>query len=215
MIAAIEAEQIRPAAVVLMDAVRQPHDLVQRLGCPVITMDAPMPGATFLWTPFPLSAPSGRLSDRPVDAIFPARIDNYAGRKQSVSALTGAGVTIRARDDGTTSDAFRAALRSAVAVINMAADRKTDRWQMKGRVIEAGMAGCVLLEQRNPVTELRLKEGRDYLAWDTPDELPALIARARGIDGQMVAENLNIKVTTELTAAAFWQRVSNIAGGAA
>jgi len=213
MLAAIFAERPRPAALILMDAVRQPDDLTQRLGCPVVTMDAPLPGATFLWTPVPPMPPGPwRAAHRCALALFPARIAHYGVRQQAAVWLAQAGVSIRPRDDAGSSVAeYHAALRQAVAVVNMAADRKTGRWQMKGRVIEAGMAGCVLLEQRNPVTALRLTEGRDYLAWDTPGELSALIEVVRRGDGEAMARRLHRKVTTELTAAAFWSRVAGIA----
>lgn len=208
MMAQLLAE--RPAAVILMDAVRQQgKGIPALLRCPVFTMDAPLDGATFLWTPVPESPAGPPPSERAQGALFAGKIVGYRQREKMLDAIREAGVTVQFRENTKmVLQAFRASLHSVAAVVNMAADRKTGAWQMKGRVIEAGMAGCVLLEQRNPVTAMHLNEGEDYLAWDSPKELPALIARVRSGAADDIAHSLAEKVRTKFTAAAFWSRVS-------
>jgi hypothetical protein len=210
MMGGVLAERDRPAAVLLMDAVRQQgKGIPQALRCPVFTMDAPLDGATFLWTPLVPDEPGPLPSERRGGALFSGKIMGYRQRERMLNDLREYGVTVRLRENAKTGlDDFRRSLLDYAALVNMAGDRKTGLWQMKGRVIEAGMAGCVLLEQRNPVTAIHFIEGTDYLAWDSPKELPGLIARVRSGEADGIAQSLAAKVRGMFSSDAFWATVA-------
>jgi hypothetical protein len=155
---------------VTFDAVREPANLVEKLGgAPVVTMDVPLPDATWLWTPIneKLYQPRARKT---IECLFLGRIQYYKDRREWRDGKLSR-VTFIERDDKIPYTSYAKMLSSARTIVNFRADRTNGRAAMKGRVFEALMAGAVLLEQENGWTRQWLTPGEDYLEWSTPTDI--------------------------------------------
>lgn len=94
-------------------------------------------------------------------------------------------------------------------VINMSKCGSGKADQVKARVVEAGMAHCLLLEQKGAATSNYFEPGVDYLEYESPEHALEIIEGLYDNDATMFtyAENLHKKVTTKYSAAMFWQQV--------
>lgn len=203
-----------PVVPVLFDVVRQPADFVVGLGGPpVIALDGPADGVTFLWTPIDPMAYAVDVA-RDKRAVFIGRTPTYAGRVELKSKLIDMGVTVLERSDKYRPYAeYAKTLCQYRAVVNLCRDRKTGRPHFKGRTVEALNAGAVLLEEANEVTASVLREGEEYLAWETPADLERLL---RQIDrnpewADEIARAGKRAAHERLSAALFWRRIEDIA----
>lgn len=81
------------------------------------------------------------------------------------------------------------------------------RKHVKGRVIEAGCAGCVLLDHKDSPTRLWFVPGLDYLAYETPEHAADLIERADDSALQAIASRFHSRVVQEHSPAMFWGKI--------
>ena len=79
--------------------------------------------------------------------------------------------------------------------------------QVKGRVVEAGLAGCVLLEHRGAPTAYWFTPGVDYLEYDNAGHANQLAAALKPDESQAMAMRLRARVLAEHGPEAFWSRV--------
>jgi hypothetical protein len=80
--------------------------------------------------------------------------------------------------------------------------------QVKGRVLEAGWAGCCLLEHVDSPTKHWFTPGVDYAVYrDRNEALMAIHQTDRGVTAQKMADNLSRRVRAEHSAEIFWGRV--------
>lgn len=211
----IEEEIEGPVIPILYDVSRQPLNFVELLGGPpVVTMDAPARDATWLFAPVSPVLYNTQPAPEREGVIFPGRI-NYKCRENLISQLEYAGVTIIPRDDSGRSYAdYVDDLRSAVAVVNLCADRKTGMPAMKARVIETCMAGALLLEERNTHTATWLKQDEEYLSWSSVGELSDIIEHIKAFPvwARDIAAKGNAAVRERLNAVVFWDTVAQLAG---
>lgn len=198
---------------VLGDSVRQRPDIVQQLGgSPVVTLDVPVAGGTWSYWPAypkPYEAPDVDRSG----AVFVGRTD-YPQRAAMMKQLTAMGIRMFTRDnEGRNYETYAHFLRSAAAVVNFCADRKTGFPQCKARVIEACLAGAVLLEQANPLTPIWLIPDSEYLEWSTLEELRTRLdwLERNPELGRKIAERGRKAVLLRLTTQRFWQTVEGLA----
>lgn len=80
-------------------------------------------------------------------------------------------------------------------------------FHLKNRVIEAGFAGCCLLEKKNPVTPLYLEPNVDYIEWETLQGLENIIKNISDSEVAFRAHNLALKCRERYTAEKAWQKV--------
>lgn len=99
--------------------------------------------------------------------------------------------------------------RQSRITVNFPRTGSYERFHVKGRVIEAGMAGCLLLEQKGSPTPLWFTPGTDYLEWQTADEVRWMVEHyaKHPEESQAIGWNLRAKVMAQHTPAHFWQRI--------
>lgn len=87
----------------------------------------------------------------------------------------------------------------------------TDKFGVKGRVTECGIAGSCLLEQYSSPTEYWFEKGKDYFSYiDVNSAMQAI--GFNNYDTQRAAERLRAKVLSEHSPTVFWQKVLFRAG---
>lgn len=206
------ADQIGcPVVCIFGDSVRV-ADKIQSFvrNCKTVTLDAPVLGAFWLWTP--VSTPP-REEHKTRNVIFAGNVFNYPERREFLSQLQG--VEVFERNKTRSYDEYMQILCSARAVINFAEDRKTGLPQLKGRVFEALHANAMLLEQANPLTDLVLHEDQEFKTWDTIGELKLLVDTINkdGAQGWDVAHLGHQAAINKFTSERFWQLIESIGKG--
>lgn len=199
------------AVAIFMDSVRQPPGKLQTLGVPVVTLDAPQPGCHFLWTPVDGSLFKPRPWEERSGVICPVRLSGYTCRTKLIHEIQRIGVTLIERDDTARSYAqYIDSLCSAKAVVNLCADRKTGKPQLKGRVFETLAAGALLLEEKNPWTAEWLE---DYLEWTTLYDLRRFVESLdlRPTIEKTIAKSGHRSFTEQFDAPIFWREVRKLA----
>lgn len=98
---------------------------------------------------------------------------------------------------------------SCRTVINDARTGSTERRHMKGRFVEAGMAGCVVLEPTDSPAGNWFTPGEDFLAYQNPGEAVELIRRA---DPELeryekIGRRMRERMIAEHSAPVFWRKV--------
>lgn len=88
---------------------------------------------------------------------------------------------------------------------------REDGTHVKGRVIEAGLAGATLIEQANSEASRWFKPGEDYLTFTTVEEIRQQIhwVESHPDEAQEIANNLRAKILGEHTPKIFWDDVFN------
>lgn len=81
--------------------------------------------------------------------------------------------------------------------------------QVKGRVVESGLAGCLLLEQSGAPTKDWFTPGEDFIEYEGADDAEKIIKHfaARPDETQEVGARLRAKVLAEHTPERFWRRI--------
>jgi spore maturation protein CgeB len=102
-------------------------------------------------------------------------------------------------------------LSGAKTIVNFAADRTNGLMAMKGRVIEALMAGAILLEQRNEWTRQFLTPGGDYFEWDTLADIKRILENLRNdpVEAERIRQN-SLTRARFYTARRFWNNVERL-----
>lgn len=86
--------------------------------------------------------------------------------------------------------------------------------QVKGRVIESGLARCCLLDHVSSASKNWFTPGEDYIEYENREHAVALAKELSGDWGraQRIADNLHRRVTEEYSAEKFWAKVFEAAG---
>jgi hypothetical protein len=94
-------------------------------------------------------------------------------------------------------------------VLNFARTGSLRHMQVKGRVIEAALAGAMLLEERGAPTSHWFTPGVDYLEYGSMEEAASILAAIhnRPVVTEAIAGRLREKVRADHSPAAFWRRV--------
>lgn len=202
-----------PIIPVLGDSIRQSPNVVQTMGGPpVIALDYPVPGGVWSYWPAYPGAFDGEELPRK-GAIFIGRTD-YPDRQKMLSDLWQIGVEIVVRNNEQRDYvSYARTLRSARAVVNMCSDRKTGKPQMKARVVEACLAGALLLEQANPLTKQWLAPGVEYLEWSNLKDLGTILTHMdRDPEwGADIARRGQAAARERLAPKHFWEMVETVA----
>lgn len=83
----------------------------------------------------------------------------------------------------------------------------TQKMHVKGRVVEAGFAGNVLLEKRGSPVDRWFHLGEDYLDFETPDEAEFILGMTPEDQLEQMALRFSNKVIREHHPAKFWDKV--------
>lgn len=177
------------------------HDWPCRPGVDITALTPVDPG-------FYLAPPP--LDERPVAFGFAGGLGSQSRRDIVGPLLERAGLVIPKRNEtyGSYRD-YAHFLMSCQVVLNLPLCGSDNAMQVKGRVVEAGLAGCVLLEHNAAPTDAWFDMGRDYFTWNTVDDIIAHLAELRGDPalGQRVADRLRHKVLTQHGPTVFWTRI--------
>lgn len=90
--------------------------------------------------------------------------------------------------------------------INFPETGSSKAYHLKNRVIEAGFAGCVLFEKKNPITPMYFKPNEDYLEYETIEEVIGMLERPEP-SWEGIAENLQRKALNQYGAEKFWGNI--------
>lgn len=150
------------------------------------------------------------LSDRPVDFAFAGGYSSQSRRDIVEHLLAHAGLVVPRRNEQYGSYAeYARFLRRCRIVLNVPWSGSDNAVQVKGRVLEAGMAGCCLLEHETSAARHWFNAGIDYAVYrdreDAVDVVEGLLAAPDHM--QHLADKLHARVTTEHAPAKFWAEV--------
>lgn len=84
-----------------------------------------------------------------------------------------------------------------------------ERFHVKGRVVEAGWAGCLLLEHEDSPARNFFKPGEDFLTWKEPQDIRPLLERFKDnpIETEQFGARLRKKVEEHHCPQKFWGRI--------
>jgi hypothetical protein len=93
--------------------------------------------------------------------------------------------------------------------LNIAHSGTEATMQVKGRVIESGLAGCCLLETKGAPTSEWFRPGLDYIEYADQFEAEQIIRRLEHEPEatQAIGESLRARLLAEHTPAKFWKRI--------
>lgn len=120
-----------------------------------------------------------------------------------VGEMCARGMTFLPGPDGRSYEQFAAEMCDARVAFNFPESGSGQVSHVKGRVVEAGFAGCVLLERVGSPTADWFERGVDYLEYTDPDSARAA---AEGADPEM-ARRFHDRVVREHHPAVFWKDV--------
>jgi len=150
------------------------------------------------------------LLGRPVTFGFAGGYSSRSRREIIEHLVANAGLSIPRRNEQYGSYAHYANfLKQTKIVLNMPWSGSDNAVQVKGRVLEAGHAGCVLLEHKDSAARHWFNAGIDYAVYDSKEhaveQVKALLADPDWME--QLAHALHTRVTTEHSAAVFWSKV--------
>lgn len=94
-------------------------------------------------------------------------------------------------------------------VVNSPMNGTGDGYHVKGRVIEAGLAGAVLVEKRGSPTHDWFQVGQDFASYDTPAQAAECIEKllAKPKLAEAMANNLRTRILADHSPKVFWDQV--------
>lgn len=136
-------------------------------------------------------------------------------RRLIIEECIAGGLKVRERvDEGTSQYTVSYAeyaeyLRNCRLMLNIPFSGTQEHMQVKGRVVEAGMAGCVLLEHRGAPTSDWFTPGEDYLEYDSAAHAVQIAKQLADKPdlSQAIGSRLRAKVLAEHGPLPFWSRV--------
>jgi hypothetical protein len=154
------------------------------------------------------------LSNRPVRFGFAGGYSSSKRREIVEYLVEKAGLVIPRRNETYGSyQAYADFMCSCRIVLNIPFTGTETGVQVKGRVMEAGMAGCVLLEHVDSAAQHWFKPWTDYACYSSKEEAVEIVSDLLGDPKEMtrLATNLHQRVQ-QYVPKLFWQRVMKEAG---
>lgn len=143
-------------------------------------------------------------AERPTVAGFAGGLYNDARR--ALAAATRGFLTVRPREEGPY-EAYADFVRGCRIVVNEPLNGR-EALQVKARIVEAGAAGCLVLERRGSPARAWFEPGVHYLEYDGYDHLRALLSDERLAAGaEAVGKRLREEVVTHHTALDLYGRL--------
>ena len=168
---------------------------------------------------YPPAARALPHSERPIILGFAGNVGQRRKRRGLISVdprlvfvegMQAFGIAVRQRvGDHTNYREVADHLSRSRMVPNFAGTGSRRYMHVKGRVIEAGLAGALLLEQRGSPTSKWFTPGEDYLEWGTIEEAGAIIARMRPLpeESELMGARLRARISREHSPEVFWRRI--------
>jgi len=132
-------------------------------------------------------------------------------RREIIDALKEKEIlTVRQREENLGSyQGYIDFLNSCKLILNMAQSGSGKSLQVKARVLEAGLAGCCLLEEKGSATSKWFTAGKDYIEYEDMSELKMWInyLKDQPFTAWNKAINLNHKVKEDHNPKMFWKKV--------
>lgn len=131
-------------------------------------------------------------------------------RKDVMDAMVARGLTVRLRDPALgTHQAYIDFMCRCRFVVNFPHTGTQKYMHVKGRIVEAGVTGAVLLEQRGSPTGDWFLPGVDYLEYRDAKQAKAIVDSyaKRPEDSQAIGERLRQRVLAEHGPDQFWSRI--------
>jgi hypothetical protein len=118
-------------------------------------------------------------------------------------------VTHRPRDDLSSMDDYKKILLSCWCIWNNPETGGMTSKHVKARILEAALAGCIVLEEKGSPTAQWFDEGRDYLTYETADDVRNQMAFIRNnpVEARLIAERMATKVRRMHSPKVFWSKV--------
>jgi len=144
-----------------------------------------------------------------------ARPEQVSKRRLILDECIAGGLKVRERvDEGTSQYTVSYAeyaeyLRNCRLMLNVPFSGTQEHMQVKGRVVEAGMAGCVLLEHKGAPTAEWFTPGEDYLEYDNASHAVHIAQQLADKPdlSQTIGARLRAKVLADHGPQAFWGRI--------
>lgn len=135
--------------------------------------------------------------------------DGSAQRRQILEFLKSNNAIVTKSHDETPNkyDEYAEFVKQCKIIVNMALCGSGLALQVKARVIESGLAGCCLLEEQGAATSRWFIPGRDYLEYESKEDLLSKIRFLTPVETQGYASKLQKKVMTEHSPKVFWSKV--------
>jgi hypothetical protein len=132
----------------------------------------------------------------------------HSERKATTEALQQKGlIDFRQGPIGRTYDEMGAIMCNTKITYNYGITGSTQSMHVKGRVVETGFAGSVLLEKRGSPTKNWFEPGVDYLEFDNAEEAAQIVEITDDDHLRQMAARFHCKVFTRHHPLLFWQRV--------
>ena len=148
--------------------------------------------------------------DRPIRCGFPGAA-HLGERARMLGLLVGMGVvTHRPRNDAEGSgDGYRRFLHSCRSVWNCPETGGLTNQHVKARVIEASLAGCLVLERKGSPLENWFEPGTDYVAYADESDVVKILDAMDGDPGahEAMARSMRAKVIAHHSPDVFWSVV--------
>lgn len=108
---------------------------------------------------------------------------------------------------GRSYDEMAAIMCDSKITYNYGITGSTKSMHVKGRVVEAGFAGSVLLEKRGSPVDKWFVPGEDFLWFETPDEAAWILENTDDLQLEQMARRFQGEVLENHHPAKFWERV--------
>lgn len=146
------------------------------------------------------------LAERPIKFGFAGTYSSPSRRAIIEYLVEHAGLVVKPWD-GTYQD-FANFLMNCQVVVNVPFSGSDAVRQVKGRVVEAGLAGCILLEHVEAPTKGWLLPGVHYLEYNTPERAAELGLGAPYLYGAgFLGPQLHERISTAFSPTVFWNRL--------
>lgn len=167
-----------------------------------------------IWLPLDPNIYFNTAEDRPIDVSFLGSTESYPDRILALGVLISQGIDLQTkggqREAYLPPLAYAGLLRQSKLTLNFSRTRfGYPAFQCKGRVMEATMCGCLLLEEKNDETPLWLTPGEDYVAFENEADLADKVRYYLEHDDERlrIAGAGQQKASSRFGPAQFWRRV--------
>ena len=138
-------------------------------------------------------------------------------RKDMMDGMRALGLQIRERDVTPGVDTYKGFIEFVVQcrfIANFPHTGTQKYMHVKGRVVETGLAGAVLVEQRGAPTQDWFEPGVDYLEYGSAKEARQIVDHfaSRPDESHAMAERMRTKVLRDHGPAQFWSRITDRVG---
>jgi hypothetical protein len=118
-------------------------------------------------------------------------------------------ITHRPRDDDASISEYYKFLMTCKCTWNHSETGSSDHLHIKGRPLEAALAGSLLFEMKGSPLEDWFEPGQDYLSYETQSDIAGLLdfVKAKPKEAEKIARSMTSKVVRDHSPEVFWSHV--------